>query len=68
MKVKNIDDLKKIKKEYLDDLSKYKYQVLVCGGTGCVSSGCKAVEEALVAAVEKYGIQDQVKVAWGPAR
>ena len=39
MKIKNIEDLKKIKKEYLDDLSRYKYRVLVCGGTGCVSSG-----------------------------
>ena len=62
MKVKNIEDLKKIKKEYLEDLSRYKYKVLVCGGTGCVSSGCKEVEEALVESIEKCGIQNEVKV------
>jgi len=62
MKVSSTDDLKRIKQEYLEDLSRYRYKVLVCGGTGCVSSGCKEVEEAIVSAVEKFGLQDQVKI------
>ena len=36
--------------------------VLVCAGAGCVSSGCKAVEESLVKAVKDLGLADEVRV------
>jgi len=36
--------------------------VLVCAGAGCVSSGCKAVEESLVNAVKSLGIEDEVRI------
>ena len=36
--------------------------VLVCGGTGCTSSGSKAVREAFTAAIEKNGLAEEVKV------
>ena len=42
--------------------SGYKYQVLVCGGTGCTSSGCKNVVKALRKSVEEYGIQEDVNI------
>ena len=40
----------------------YKYHVLVCGGTGCISVGCKNTLESLQEAITKNGLQDQVKV------
>lgn len=42
--------------------SGYKYQVLVCGGTGCTSSGCKNVVNALRKSVEEYGLQKDVNI------
>ncbi|MCL6581440.1 MAG: NAD(P)H-dependent oxidoreductase subunit E, partial [Firmicutes bacterium] len=36
--------------------------VLVCAGAGCVSSGCKAVEEALVQSVKNLGLADEVRI------
>jgi len=40
----------------------YRSHVLVCGGAGCVSSGCQAVADALKNAVERLGLQDEVKI------
>ncbi|MBD5146336.1 MAG: NADH-quinone oxidoreductase subunit NuoF [Ruminococcus sp.] len=39
-----------------------KYQVLVCGGTGCTSSGSAKIIEKLNEEIEKNGIQDKVEV------
>ncbi|NMA65046.1 MAG: NADH-quinone oxidoreductase subunit F, partial [Clostridiaceae bacterium] len=36
--------------------------VLICAGTGCVSSGSKAVETALIAELEKRGLDKEIKV------
>jgi len=36
--------------------------VLVCAGAGCVSSGCKAVEESLIQSVKKLGLADEVRI------
>lgn len=36
--------------------------VLVCAGAGCISSGCKAVEESLVKAVKELGIENEVRI------
>lgn len=40
----------------------YRSHVMVCGGTGCTSSGCLKVQEALMACLEKEGLQDEVSV------
>jgi NADP-reducing hydrogenase subunit HndC len=48
--------------EQLAKASGYQYQVLVCGGTGCTSSGCHAVLDALCAEVKKHGLEDKVKI------
>ena len=42
--------------------SGYKYQVLVCGGTGCTSSGCKNVVKALKESLAENGIEKDVRV------
>ena len=40
----------------------YKRQVLICGGTGCTSSGSKKVIETLQSEIEKNGLEKEVKI------
>ena len=40
----------------------YKYQVLVCGGTGCTSSGSKKVIETLEEEIKKNGLEKDVHI------
>ena len=40
----------------------YRKQVLVCGGTGCTSSGSKKVLKALDESLKKYGLEDEILV------
>ena len=37
-------------------------QVLVCGGTGCTSSGSKAIQQAFEEQIEKNGLGDEIKL------
>ncbi len=73
-----IEELNKIKAEYSDlvkvrklvasegeKLAKktgYRKQILVCGGTGCTSSGSKKVIEALESELKKQGLEKEVLV------
>jgi len=40
----------------------YRSHVLVCGGTGCTSSGSPRIVEALKTEIEKNGLKDEVAV------
>jgi len=60
-KIKSVADLQEIKENYLKQNSK-PFQVLVCAGAGCVSSGCYAVRDAAKAAIAEFGINDIVDV------
>lgn len=40
----------------------YRNHVLICGGTGCTSSGSAGIEKTLIEELEKNGISDKVKV------
>ena len=60
--IQTIEDLKNIKEAYNQNLSKYKYQVLVCGGAGCVSSNCADVKNAVVDELSKNGLLSDVAV------
>ena len=60
--IRNINDLAEIKKTYEEKMSGYKYQALVCFGTGCTSSGCKVIRDTLLEEIEKYGLQNDVAV------
>ena len=40
----------------------YRSHVLVCGGTGCTSSGSQQIMEALTAEIEKNGLTEEVSV------
>ncbi|MBR5738966.1 MAG: NAD(P)H-dependent oxidoreductase subunit E, partial [Lachnospiraceae bacterium] len=37
-------------------------QVLICGGTGCTSSGSKKIQEEFKVQLEKNGLQDEIKI------
>ena len=40
----------------------YRSHVLVCGGTGCTSSGSQQIIETLKAELEKNGLSNEVSV------
>ena len=48
--------------EKLAEKTGYRKQVLVCGGTGCQSSGSKKVLEALHDELKNQGIEDEILV------
>ncbi len=57
--------VRKVIKEQGEELAKktgYKKQVLICGGTGCTSSGSHKVITALEAALQKNGIEKEILV------
>ena len=62
MKVHTTADLARIKTEYEQRLSSRKYHILVCGGAGCVSSGCAAIGEAVGSTLAELGLADQALV------
>ena len=37
-------------------------QVLICGGTGCTSSGSQQIQDAFEASIEANGLQDEIKL------
>ncbi len=37
-------------------------QVLICGGTGCTSSGSKDIQNAFATELEKHGLAEEVKI------
>ena len=40
----------------------YRSHVLVCGGTGCTSSGSQQIMEALKEEIKKAGLENEVSV------
>lgn len=61
-KITNFADLQQITKCYLEELSKYKSQILVCSGAGCVSSNCGEVRDAIIEELKQNNLQEIVKV------
>jgi NADH-quinone oxidoreductase subunit F len=60
--ISDISDLERISMAYIDAAAKFKFQVLVCSGAGCVSSGCADVRDAVREEIENLGKQDEVAV------
>ena len=57
--------VRKVVKEKGEELAKhtqYRKQVLVCGGTGCTSSGSKKVLVALEESLKENGIEEEILV------
>ncbi len=72
MEIKTIQALNEIKNEYTSKINmltgadftgcKYKRQVLVCGGTGCTSSGSPKLINILKERLAEKGVADEVEV------
>jgi len=43
-------------------MEKYRANLLMCAGTGCVATGTPKVKEALQAELEKHGLTDEIKI------
>ena len=48
--------------EGLENGSQYRKHVLVCGGTGCTSSGSQKIREKLEAELKRNGLEDEICV------
>ena len=62
MRINSIQDLDQVKAAYQAEMAKYKYQILLCAGAGCVSCNCEKVKDAINAELEAMGLTDQVKM------
>ena len=51
-----------VRRESADVKDQKKYQVLVCGGTGCTSSGSQKIRERLQEEIDKNGLHDDVEI------
>ena len=40
----------------------FRSHVMVCGGTGCTSSGSKTLQEAFTSNLEKFGLTEEIKL------
>ncbi len=40
----------------------YERHVLICAGTGCISSGADKVEEALIESLKEHNLEDKVRI------
>ena len=68
----NICEFEKIKQQFIKEINfrklgdtsgvEYKYDVMVCGGTGCRSCKSKKVQDALEETVKAKGLENLVKV------
>ena len=60
--MKNIQELNEVKERTLKEMAQTKYEIRICGGTGCTSSGSEKLLAALHDEVEKAGIAEQVNI------
>lgn len=63
VKIKTGDDLAKVKKNYQERLNKYRYHVLICSGSGCISSNCHEVRDTLLKAIKEQDLTEKVTVS-----
>ncbi|MBN2286445.1 MAG: NADH-quinone oxidoreductase subunit NuoF [Tissierellales bacterium] len=62
-KLSGLDDLIRIKSDFEEKQSKYRYKILVCSGGGCVSSNCKEVMESLLSNIKEKNLENTVTVS-----
>ena len=46
----------------VEKMDLYRRQVLICGGTGCISTGCKGVLNEFVKEIKNHNLTEEVKV------
>ena len=60
--MKSLEELEKAREESLQRRKQHRTHVLVCGGTGCTSSGSTTLIETLNVEIKKHNLENQVKV------
>ena len=69
--MKTLEELKAVRDKMMGEValrtsdsasSKYERHVLVCGGTGCTSSGSTQIIDALASEIESKGLKDKVQI------
>jgi len=63
IRIANLQELENVRKQYNEKQKKYQYRVAVCSGTGCISSKCEDVRDALIEAINKNGLAEKVFVS-----
>lgn len=51
-----------LRQEKQGEPNSFEHEILVCGGTGCVSSGSMTIADDLTNAIESRGLADKIKV------
>ncbi len=62
MKIKSYEDLDAVKKEFLKKEKEFQYTAHICYGAGCISSECREVKEAFIAALENENLKSKVRI------
>ena len=60
--IRNIHELNALRDVAKAKMEGYEKQLLICGGTGCVSSGSLKLYEKLKEEIAKHGLEDKVAV------
>jgi NADH-quinone oxidoreductase subunit F len=60
--IQSKEDLIRVKENYINKSSQYKYRVMICAGAGCISSNSSSVKEALLKSLDEMNLQDKVLV------
>lgn len=62
-KINSAADLDRVKERFEEESGKYNRTLLFCSGSGCVSSNCIEVRDALISELEQAGLSDSVKLS-----
>ena len=66
MIVKTREELQKLREEYAAGLAGEKKKILICAGTGCISSGSLVIYDELKKIMESRGLRVEVELAEEP--
>lgn len=61
-RIETIPDLDRVKREFLDSVKDFRFTIIVCGGTGCISSHCGDVLTALRKHCTLRGLEEEVRI------
>ena len=66
MIIKTREELRKLREEYAASLAGEKKKILICAGTGCISSGSLVIYDELKKIMEARGLKAEVELAEEP--
>ncbi len=66
MIIKTREELRKLREEYAASLAWEKKKILICAGTGCISSGSLVIYDELKKIMEERGLRVEVELAEEP--